>query len=83
MLVNNIRLYVDRIKVGDGMLENTTMGPLASKAQFEIVHRYVRQGIESGLKLVVGENLQRIGRMSMATITRRGVRPGRTGFAPG
>jgi aldehyde dehydrogenase (NAD+) len=53
-LVKNIQLHVDRIKVGDGMLENTTMGPLASNTQFETVHRYVCQGIESGLKPVVG-----------------------------
>ena len=53
-LVKNIQSHVDRIKVGDGMLEDTTMGPLASKAQFETVHHYVRQGIESGLTLVVG-----------------------------
>src|SRR5208337_4818155 len=53
-LVEKIRSHVERIRVGDGMLETTTMGPLISKAQFETVHRYVCHGIESGLRLVTG-----------------------------
>ena len=36
------------------MLEGTTMGPLVSKAQFDIVEGYVRQGVESGCTLRAG-----------------------------
>jgi aldehyde dehydrogenase (NAD+) len=53
-LVKNIRSHVDRIHVGDGMLETTTMGPLVNKTQFETVHRYICHGVESGLRLVTG-----------------------------
>jgi alpha-ketoglutaric semialdehyde dehydrogenase len=53
-LVERILCLVSRIKVGDGMLEGTTMGPLVSKAQLETVEGYVRQGIESGCALLAG-----------------------------
>jgi aldehyde dehydrogenase (NAD+) len=53
-LVDKILSLVAKIQVGDGMLESTTMGPLVSKSQFEIVERYVAKGIESGCQLVYG-----------------------------
>lgn len=53
-LVERILWYVSRIKVGDGLTEGTTMGPLVSRAQFQIVTDYVRQGRDSGCKLLAG-----------------------------
>jgi aldehyde dehydrogenase (NAD+) len=53
-LVRCILSYVGRIRVGDGMREGTTMGPLVSRAQFQIVDGYVRQGIASGCALLAG-----------------------------
>jgi acyl-CoA reductase-like NAD-dependent aldehyde dehydrogenase len=47
-LVERILSHVARIRVGDGMVDGITMGPLISKAQLEIVDGYVRQGLESG-----------------------------------
>src|ERR1700733_1946044 len=41
-------------KVGDPFAEGTSIGPLASKAQFEKVQRLIRKGIEEGATLVVG-----------------------------
>lgn len=37
------------LKVGDGLLDGITMGPLISKAQFDIVEGYVRKG--TGIRL--------------------------------
>lgn len=53
-LVEKITERVKRIKVGDGMLEVTTMGPLVSKGQWETVQSYVRQGREAGFSLLTG-----------------------------
>ena len=40
--------------VGDPRAEGTTIGPLASRAQFEKVQRLIAQGIEEGAELVTG-----------------------------
>jgi aldehyde dehydrogenase (NAD+) len=53
-LIERLLHYVNRIKVGDGMSEGITMGPLVSKAQFEIVAGYVRRGIDSGCTVLAG-----------------------------
>lgn len=53
-LVERILCHVARIKVGDGMVDGITMGPLISKAQLQIVDGYVRQGLESGCTLLTG-----------------------------
>ena len=53
-LIERLLHHVGRIKVGDGMSEGTTMGPLVGKAQFEIVAGYVRQGIDSGCAVLAG-----------------------------
>jgi aldehyde dehydrogenase (NAD+) len=55
-LVEKITERVKRIKVGDGMLDVTTMGPLVSKGQWETVQSYVRQGMEAGFSLLTGGN---------------------------
>ena len=41
-------------KVGDPFAEGTSIGPLASKAQFDKVQRLIEKGIEEGAKLVAG-----------------------------
>ena len=41
-------------KVGDPLAEDTAVGPLANKAQFEKVQRLIQKGIEEGAKLVAG-----------------------------
>ena len=41
-------------KVGDPFAESTSIGPLASNAQFDKVQRLIEKGIEEGAKLVAG-----------------------------
>jgi len=41
-------------KVGDPFAEGTSIGPLASKAQFDKVQRMIDKGVEEGAKLVAG-----------------------------
>jgi aldehyde dehydrogenase (NAD+) len=53
-LVEKILAQVNRIQVGDGLDEKTTMGPLSSKSQLETVERYVKLGLEGGAKLLAG-----------------------------
>jgi alpha-ketoglutaric semialdehyde dehydrogenase len=53
-LVERLLSHVSRIKVGDGLEQGTTMGPLVSQVQLQTVERYVRQGIESGGALLTG-----------------------------
>jgi len=44
----------DALKIGQPMLEDIAMGPLASKAQFAKVQELISKGIEEGAKLVTG-----------------------------
>jgi aldehyde dehydrogenase (NAD+) len=53
-LAERILCHVARIKVGDGMGDGITMGPLISKAQLQTVDGYVRQGLDSGCALLAG-----------------------------
>ncbi|MFZ0587309.1 MAG: aldehyde dehydrogenase family protein, partial [Candidatus Sulfotelmatobacter sp.] len=41
-------------KVGDPLAEDTGVGPLASKAQFDKVQRLINKGVEEGAKLIAG-----------------------------
>jgi len=41
-------------KVGDPFAEGTSIGPLASKAQFDKVQRLLEKGLEEGAKLIAG-----------------------------
>jgi len=41
-------------KVGDPFAEDTSVGPLANKAQFDKVQRLIEKGIEEGANLVAG-----------------------------
>lgn len=42
------------IKVGDPAQAGVQMGPVAKRAQFERVNRYIRQGLEEGAQLLAG-----------------------------
>jgi aldehyde dehydrogenase (NAD+) len=44
----------ETIKAGDLFAEDTSLGPLASKAQFDKVQRLINKGIEEGAKLIAG-----------------------------
>ena len=44
----------DAAKVGDPFAEDTSIGPLANKAQFEKVQLMIQKGIEEGAKLIAG-----------------------------
>ena len=44
----------DAAKVGDPGREETTVGPLVNKAQFEKVQRLIQKGIEEGATLITG-----------------------------
>ncbi|XID96240.1 aldehyde dehydrogenase family protein [Paenibacillaceae bacterium WGS1546] len=45
---------IGRIKVGDGLLPDTWMGPCASEAQYRGVREYIRIGVEEGAALLCG-----------------------------
>jgi acyl-CoA reductase-like NAD-dependent aldehyde dehydrogenase len=52
-----LKIIVDRvskIKVGDPMLDDTEMGPLATETQLKNVEKYVSLGKEEGGKLIMG-----------------------------
>ncbi|MCC7176310.1 MAG: aldehyde dehydrogenase family protein [Bryobacterales bacterium] len=53
-LVQELLAQISRIRVGDGLDEKTTMGPLSSKTQLETVERYVQIGRDSSAKLLAG-----------------------------
>lgn len=42
------------VTVGDPSQEGVQMGPVAKKAQYERVNRYIRQGLEEGAQLLAG-----------------------------
>ena len=76
--------HVARIKVGDGMLDGITMGPLISKAQFDIVEGYVRKG--NGIRLYRARRQRVSGRESgYARLLLRadGLRPCSAGVSTG
>jgi aldehyde dehydrogenase (NAD+) len=45
---------VEAVKTGDPRGNDTHLGPLASKAQFEKVQRLIEQGIDEGARLIAG-----------------------------
>ncbi len=45
---------VAKIRIGDPMDEDVQMGPMASKAQLEIVRGFLAKGVEEGARLVCG-----------------------------
>jgi acyl-CoA reductase-like NAD-dependent aldehyde dehydrogenase len=72
-LVAKLRSEMEHIRAGDGILENTTMGPLVSRDQFDTVQRYVLQSRQAGLTPLLGgeplvENPEREGYYFGATL---------------
>ena len=43
-----------QVKVGDPMAEDTRMGPVANKAQFDKIQHLIQKGIDEGAKLEAG-----------------------------
>ncbi len=52
--VGAARQAAEATKVGDPFAEDTGVGPLANKAQFDKVQRLIQKGIEEGATLVAG-----------------------------
>ena len=57
VLVQRLLAHMKKIRVGNGLEPETTMGPLVSRQQMETVTAYVRMGIEGEAKLITGGNL--------------------------
>ena len=45
---------VSRLRVGDPRREDTTMGPIANRDQFERVQKLIQAGLDEGAKLICG-----------------------------
>ena len=59
LLVKNLKLKVEKLKVGPGMDKSSEMGPLVTKDHLEKVKKYVDIGVKEGAELVVdGRNLR-------------------------
>ncbi len=48
------RKTAESVLVGDPASENTAVGPVVSRIQFERVQRYISQGIKEGARLIAG-----------------------------
>lgn len=44
----------EAIRVGHGLDQNTKMGPIVSKDQFDSIHGYVEQGVREGARILTG-----------------------------
>jgi aldehyde dehydrogenase (NAD+) len=53
-LLDQLKVRIDKIRVGNGLDPQTTMGPLVSQGHMDTVAGYVRKGLEDGATLVVG-----------------------------
>ena len=54
LLLEQLKIHMVKIRVGNGLDPQTTMGPLVSQGQMETVAGYVRKGLEDRATLVVG-----------------------------
>lgn len=50
----HLLIHMAKIRVGNGLDPQTTMGPLVSRQQMDTVAGYVRQGLEAKAALIVG-----------------------------
>lgn len=48
--------YAGKIKLGDGLAEDSVLGPVQNRMQFEIVSAFVRQAVEKGGRILTGGN---------------------------
>jgi betaine-aldehyde dehydrogenase len=53
-VLERVKGYADRIRVGDGSSDGVQMGPLVSRAQYEKVTGYIEKGLTEGAKLIAG-----------------------------
>src|SRR5262249_40569607 len=53
-LLDQLKIHIAKIRVGNGLNPQTTMGPLISQGQIDTVAGYVGKGLEDGATLVVG-----------------------------
>lgn len=53
-VVKHLEQKIKKIRLGNGMDEQTQMGPLISKAQLEKVSNHVQNAIEEGAELITG-----------------------------
>lgn len=53
-LIARLLDHVGRIKVGDGLAPDTTMGPLVSEGQLQRVDGFVKEGVATGCQLLSG-----------------------------
>ena len=53
-----------QLRLGDGLLPNTDVGPVVSDAQLERIHRYVEIGQREGARLLTGGTRMREGELS-------------------
>src|ERR1700684_2580907 len=49
-----VKAAVEKIKVGDPVDSEVTIGPLASQKQYDRVQDYIKSGVEDGAELVIG-----------------------------
>lgn len=54
LLAERVVHHTKQIKVGNGLVDGTTMGPLVSHAQLETVEGYVQKGLREGASLLYG-----------------------------
>jgi aldehyde dehydrogenase (NAD+) len=52
--LSQLRRRASALRMGDGLLPETQMGPLISQRQRETVHGYVKVGVDEGAELVLG-----------------------------
>ncbi|HDR9587112.1 TPA: aldehyde dehydrogenase family protein [Burkholderia stabilis] len=67
--VERLTRYAAGIKIGDPLDPSTTMGPLASRAQYERVRNYLETGLSEGAKAKIGGELpESVGYFATPTI---------------
>jgi len=51
----------EALRLGDGLLPETEMGPVINERQLKQIHRYAKLGVKEGAKLLVGGDIHRRG----------------------
>jgi aldehyde dehydrogenase (NAD+) len=57
--LSQLRRRASALRMGDGLLPETQMGPLISQRQREVAHGYVKIGVDEGAELVQGGEVPR------------------------
>ncbi|XSG81395.1 MAG: aldehyde dehydrogenase family protein [Methyloligella sp. ZOD6] len=53
-VLERVKGFAERIRIGDGMSEGVQMGPLVNQAQYEKVTGYIEKGLTEGAELLTG-----------------------------